>query len=53
MSGGAGCGLLNMSVARAGTGGAVLEGGDRASLTHAGHFVQDSVQQFTRESPLV
>ena len=41
-TGGSGCGLQNMSVVRAGTGGAVLEGGDRATLTPSGHFVKAS-----------
>ena len=42
MTGGSGCGLLNVDVVRCGTGGAVLEGGDRQTLTEAGHFVVDS-----------
>ena len=42
VTGGSGCGLQNMSVVRAGTGGAVLEGGDRATLTPSGHFVKAS-----------
>jgi hypothetical protein len=44
VSGGARCGLVNMQVARAGTGGAVLEGGDRQTLTPTlgAHFVRGS-----------
>ena len=42
VTGGSGCGLQNVSVVRAGTGGAVLEGGDRATLTPSGHFVKAS-----------
>ena len=42
VTGGARCGLQHVEVARAGTGGAVLEGGDRQTLTKSGHFVRDS-----------
>ena len=42
VTGGADCGLLNMSVVRCGTGGVVLDGGDRLTLTRSNHFVKDS-----------
>eukprot|EP01046_Picozoa_sp_COSAG06_P007408 COSAG06_NODE_361_length_16829_cov_8.781112_14_plen_568_part_00 len=42
VTGGSDCGLLNVDVVRCGTGGAVLEGGDRHTLTEANHFVRES-----------
>lgn len=42
VTGGERCGLLNVDVVRCGTGGAVLEGGDRSTLTEAHHFVKNS-----------
>jgi hypothetical protein len=42
VTGGSDCGLLNVDVVRCGTGGAVLEGGDRQTLTEANHFVRES-----------
>ena len=42
VTGGSNCGLLNVDVVRCGTGGAVLDGGDRQTLTEANHFVRES-----------
>ena len=42
VTGGERCGLLNVDVVRCGTGGVVLEGGDRHTLTEANHFVNNS-----------
>ncbi len=42
VTGGSNCGLLNVDVVWCGTGGAVLEGGDRQTLTEANHFVRES-----------
>ena len=42
VSGGTASGAYNMILVRAGKGGAVLDGGDRQTLTASSHFVRDS-----------
>lgn len=42
ITGGLRCGASNMTLVRGGTGGAVLEGGDRQTLTPSSHFVRGS-----------
>ena len=42
VTGGARCGVRNMTLVRGGTGGAVLNGGDRQTLNKSNHFVLDS-----------
>jgi hypothetical protein len=43
ITGGATSGAHNMTLIRAGKGGAVLDGGDRRTLTSSSHFMRDSV----------